>query len=53
MYKIREENEDYSILGQRNDQWSIFGSKDSTVIVHCCVQITVLKQQQGQYLQVT
>lgn len=50
---MREEKEDSSILGHRNDQRSSFGSKDSTVIVHCCVQIPVLKQQQGQYLQVT
>lgn len=51
--KIREENKDSSILGHSNDQRSVFGSKDSTMIVHCCVKITVLKQQQGQYLQVT
>lgn len=54
LYKTnREENEDSSILGHSNDQRSIFGTKASTMTVHCCVQITVLKQQQGQYLQVT
>jgi len=39
-----EQKKSPSILGQRNDERSIFCSKDSTVIVHSCIQITVLQQ---------